>query len=497
LITTTVTRIRAAWVVGYQQDDHCLYPQGEVVYQGDKILFVGHDYPGQVDEEIDVGNALVGPGFIDLDALGDLDTTVLAFDNQPGWRKGRVVAHDWQRRDLYSRSQLDFAKRYAYSQLLRNGITSFAPITSILYREWAEEFDEYLYAADVAESLGARAWLGPAFMAGYYVTDEKGLVSRRENRQRAHQGLEDALRFANRIQQRGVPTLSAMLAPDRIEGGDQAWLADLAQLVSTLACPTRLHCCQSELEVNEIARRFGGKSSLALLEESGLLNRHMLLPHGQYLGGTQPNAESVTEDIARLAGSGATVVSCPLVSGRHAKYMEYYPRFKRSGINMALGTDTFPPDMFSNMHMGVVLSRVVSGDISAANSADYYRMATLGGAQALGRDDLGRLAVGCQADMVVIDLNQPALGQIFDPIAALVLNGNGRDVKGTIVAGRKVFWEGQMVQAGFSLEELHAESQLVFRHIISTYPERTVNHPSVAEIIPPTFPLHQKGSNHD
>lgn len=82
-----ITRIRAAWVVGYREGDHCLYADGEVVYQGDKILFVGHDYPGHIDEEIHVGNSLVGPGFIDLDALGDLDTTVLAFDNQPGWQK--------------------------------------------------------------------------------------------------------------------------------------------------------------------------------------------------------------------------------------------------------------------------------------------------------------------------------------------------------------------------------------------------------------------------
>lgn len=497
MTTSKVTRIHAAWVVGYQHGDHCLYPQGEVVYQDDKIVFVGHDYSGQVDEEIHVGNALVGPGFIDLDALGDLDTTVLAFDHQPGWRKGRVVADDWQRRDLYSREQLDFAKRYAYSQLLRNGITSFAPITSILYRQWAEDFDEYLYAADVAGSLGARAWLGPAFMAGYYVSNDQGQVSRRADSQRAQQGLQDAERFVNRIRQYGIPTLSPMLAPDRIEGGDAAWLNDLAQLVKTLACPTRLHCCQSELEINEIARRFGGKSSLAVLEENGLLNPHMLLPHGQYLGGARPTAASVAEDIARLAQSGATIVSCPLVSGRHAKYMEYFPRFKQAGVNMALGTDTFPADMFSNMHMGVVLSRIVSGDITAANSADYYRMATLGGAQALGRDDLGRLAVGCQADMVVFSLDNPALGQIFDPIAALVLNGNGRDVKGTIVAGKKVFWEGEMVQAGFSLAELHAESQSVFQHIVSSYPERTVGHPAVAEIFPPTFPLHQKGGKHD
>lgn len=491
------TRIRAAWVVGYRDGDHCLYADGEVVYQGDKILFVGHDYPGHVDEDMNVGNSMVGPGFIDVDALGDLDTTVLAFDNQPGWRKGRIVADDWQRRDLCTREQLDFAKRYAYSQLLRNGITSFAPITSILYREWAEDFDEYLYAADVAESLGARAWLGPAFMAGYYVTDAAGHFSRRVDSVRAQRGLDEAQRFFMRLRQRGVPTLSGMLAPDRIEGGDAQWLADLAALAGELACPTRLHCCQSELEINEIARRYHGKSSLEVLENVGLLNQRMLLPHGQFLGGAQPDPLRIAQDIERLARSGATVVACPLVSGRHAKYLEQYPQLRAAGVNMALGTDTFPPDMFSNMHLGVILTRVVTGDITAASSADYYRMATIGGAQALGRDDLGRLAPGCQADMMIVSLTQPALGQIFDPIAALVLSGNGRDVTGTIVAGRKVYWEGDMVQAGYDLAELHAESQRVFAHLLRSYPERTVNHPPLAEIVPPTFPLHCRGNTNE
>ena len=229
-----------------------------------------------------------------------------------------------------------------------------------------------------------------------------------------------------------------------------------------------------------------------MLEDVGLLNRHMLLPHGQFLGGAQPSALRISQDIERLARSGATVVSCPLVSGRHAKYLEQYPQLKAAGVNMALGTDTFPPDMFSNMHLGAILTRVVTGDIAAASSADYYRMATLGGAQALGRDDLGRLAAGCQADMIVVDLAQPALGQIFDPIAALVLSGNGRDVTGTIIAGRKVYWEGSLVQAGYDFAELHAESQRVFAHILGSYPERTVNHPPLAEIVPPTFPLHRR-----
>ena len=65
-----------------------------------EIIFVGFDYPGEVARRIDYGNALIGPGFVDLDALSDLDTTILGFDNQPAWKKGRV----WPRSYLRGRA---------------------------------------------------------------------------------------------------------------------------------------------------------------------------------------------------------------------------------------------------------------------------------------------------------------------------------------------------------------------------------------------------------
>src|SRR5689334_12525795 len=83
-------RLTGDWVIGHEGGRHCLVEQGEVVYQGARIIFVGHDFPGEVDLTYDYGKALIAPGFVDLDALADLDTTILSFDNQPGWRKGRV-----------------------------------------------------------------------------------------------------------------------------------------------------------------------------------------------------------------------------------------------------------------------------------------------------------------------------------------------------------------------------------------------------------------------
>ena len=85
----------ARWVVGHENGSHVLYEDGEVVFEGDRIVFVGHDFPGEVARRVECGHALLGPGFNDLDALSDLDTTVLArYDTlftQDGHRNGSIA----------------------------------------------------------------------------------------------------------------------------------------------------------------------------------------------------------------------------------------------------------------------------------------------------------------------------------------------------------------------------------------------------------------------
>jgi cytosine/adenosine deaminase-related metal-dependent hydrolase len=87
--------VSARWVVGHRNSQHCLIENGEVVFDDGVIVFVGRGYPGQVARRVDYGQALLGPGFIDLDALSDLDTTILGYDNQPAMLKGRVWPQDY------------------------------------------------------------------------------------------------------------------------------------------------------------------------------------------------------------------------------------------------------------------------------------------------------------------------------------------------------------------------------------------------------------------
>lgn len=67
------TKVKADYVIGYENEKHILLKNSEIVYEGDTILYVGPSFPKTVDATIDMGNAILSPGFIDLNALGDID----------------------------------------------------------------------------------------------------------------------------------------------------------------------------------------------------------------------------------------------------------------------------------------------------------------------------------------------------------------------------------------------------------------------------------------
>ncbi len=485
----TCTRITGRYIVGFDGKQHRLLENGELVYRNDTIIFCGHGYTGPVDHEIDAGYAVVGPGFIDLDALADLDSTVLGFDNGPAWRCGRVWASsyvDGGTREVYSAQEANFMKRYAFTQLLHNGITTALPITSLLYREWAETYDEFASAADIAAELGLRVYLGPAYRTGLSTISPDGRFDMHWDEARGYRGLEEAIRFVETFDGRHNGLVRGLLAPDRIEGCTQALLERTAAASASLDCPVRLHCCQSQLEVDMLQQRFG-ISSLELLHRLEFLGPRTLLPHGLFLGGAKADPAQIERELGYLAASGATLVHCPIVFARSGKALNSFSRLRSLGINIGLGTDTFPADLISNMHTGIMLNRVIEDDPQAVSAADYYNAATLAGAKALGRDDLGRLAPGAKADITVFDLSGFHLGQRVDPIQTMIMNGTGRDFKTIIINGRTVLDGGRIEGVDYSDWQRQAQNQ--YDKLRESYPERTHRHPPVDEIFRPSFPF--------
>jgi cytosine/adenosine deaminase-related metal-dependent hydrolase len=481
-------RLMADWVVGHEAGRHCLIEHGEVVHEDGRIIFVGHDFPGDLGESQSFGRALIAPGFIDLDALADLDTTILGFDNQPAWRKGRVWPQSYMDRGPYEMvdaEALAFQKRYAFAQLLRNGITTALPIASLFYREWGETAREFADAADIAGELGLRVYLGPAYRSGNLVVDDAGRIGAYFDEKRGLAGLADAIAFCRAQEGRHGGLVRTMLAPDRIETCTPDLLRGTAAAARDLDVPVRLHCCQSRMEYEMVVARHG-MSPPEWLESLGFLSPRTLLPHGTWVSGSR-GINRPGRDLEIIADAGAVIVHCPLVSARGGRALDSFARYRRLGVRIGMGTDTWPPDMVLNMQLGLMLCRVMEGDAGAVRAADLFDAATIGGADALGRPDLGRLMPGAAADIVVFDFGHDRIGQTIDPIQTLLIGGAGRDVRHVVVGGRAVVIDGQIPGMDMAAASLRAQAQ--FEALISRYPERTWGHPPVSEIFSSSYPV--------
>ncbi len=484
-------RLRANWVLGYASGDHVLLRNADVIIDEDRIVHVGPGWHDVVEETHDYGDALLAPGFIDLNALGDIDCTILKFDAPSPVPDGST----WSRQyvEAGTREGLDeedrlFGATYSLAEALRNGITTALPVTSLLHREWQETEAEFERIAEAGRRLGMRLYLGPSFRSAVNVVESDGRIGQHWNRDLGEQGLAQALRFAERWRMAGDDLVHPLLVPSTIETCDPALLQATASAARSQDIPFRLHCCQSRREA-EIIHAATGLTSIGLLARLGVLGRHALLPHAVVLGGPAGDADLVQADIEALAESGSVVVHCPLVVARGGRALQSFGSFLKRGIRIGLGTDTAPADMLMNLQVGLITARMAGPPVGPA---DYVRAATLGGADALGRPDLGRLAVGAKADIVAFDLGTADAGPVHDPVQALFIAPTGRRVRDTWVAGRRVVTDG--VVDAFDHAAARPRANRILQTLRAAYSDRDVAHRPWPDLFPPSFPIRDGGS---
>ncbi|MDX0537496.1 amidohydrolase family protein [Sinorhizobium medicae] len=474
------TLITASWVVGHKDGRHRLLRNGEVVFENGEILFVGHRFAGETARRIDFGDALISPGLIDLDALSDLDTTILGIDNHPGWAKGRVWPRSYVEAgpyEMYTQEELAFQKRFAFAQLLLNGITTAAPIASLFYREWGETVAEFDAAAEAAGELGLRVYLSPAYRSGGMVLEAPGKIVPVFDEERGIQGLKDAIAYIERQNGRHGDLVRGMLAPDRVETSTIGLLQRTDAAARDLGCKFRLHMAQGAMEVDTV-RMLHGSTAPVWLSNHGLLSDRLIAPHA---------TNATDEDLGHYAAHGVSIVHCPLVSGRGGSILNSFSSCVKRGINIAMGTDTTPPDMLMNLLAGLITGRIADGAPDRLRSADLFDAATIGGAKALGRSDLGHLSPGARADIAIFRLDDVFMAPSIDPITTIVTGGSGKITHAVFVDGRVSMLDRRL--AGFDMQEARIRAQIQYDGLVARYPERSWNNPPVAEIFPPSYPI--------
>src|SRR5262249_31897071 len=145
--------------------------------------------------------------------------------------------------------------------------------------------------------------------------------------------------------------------------------------------------------------------------------------------------------------SGCSVAHAAWVFARRGIVLESFARYREAGINVALGTDTSPQSVIEAMRWTAVLSKVAERHTEATTAAHVFDAATLAGARALGRDDLGRLAPGARADLVLWKARSWRMTPLRDPIKNLVYNATEEDGDRVYVDGRLVVDGGRVLGA--------------------------------------------------
>jgi 8-oxoguanine deaminase len=209
-----------------------------------------------------------------------------------------------------------------------------------------------------------------------------------------------------------------------------------AQLAQRHGVRLHTHLAETRDEESYCLTRFG-KRPLDLLEEVGWLGGATWLAHGIFFN---------RGEIARLGRAGTGIAHCPTSNMRLGSGCAPVPALARAGCPVGLGVDGSASNDSSHMlaeaRQALLLQRLRHG-AAAVTVMDALRMATVGGARCLGREDIGSIETGKRADVALFDLRAAGYSGAGDAVSALLLCAPAR-VDTLIVEGRTVVSGGEL-----------------------------------------------------
>jgi cytosine/adenosine deaminase-related metal-dependent hydrolase len=278
--------------------------------------------------------------------------------------------------------------------------------------------------------------------------------------------------------------LQGILNPAQAETCEPSLLKESVAAAKELNIPIHIHAGGNFREFLEILNKYR-KPVAEYLADVGILGPRTTLGHMAITGGHSRVDYPRGDELKILAETGATIGHCPHKCAKMAFAMESFDQYLEAGVRIGLGTDTYPLDIVSEMRYASLISRLVDRKASGARATDVFNAATIGGANALGRSDLGRLAPGAKADVVIINLRTTRYGPVRDPINALVEYASGADVETVIVDGEVVVENGRSTR--IDDDELFAQAQTGANRAWDNWAARDWNGRTVEKIIPPAF----------
>jgi cytosine/adenosine deaminase-related metal-dependent hydrolase len=461
-----------AWDSGEQA--HIYMPGADVAFEDGVIRFVGRGYDGVADTVVDGAGRMVMPGLVNIHSHPSSEPMNKGLIDEVG-SPGLYNSSLYEYLPIFraDAEAVPHCVRVALSELLLSGVTTVADL-SMAHPGWL----------DLLAESGMRVCIAPMFRSARWYTKNGHIVQYEWDEAAGEKAMGEALSLIERAEQHPSGLLFGMVVPAQIDTCSEGLLRDSFAEARMRGVSWQIHAAQSVTEFHEITRRHGF-TPIGWLDELGLLSERSIIGHGIFLDDHPSTRWHTDSDLGRLAETGTTVAHCPTVFARRGITLKDFGRYIRAGVNMGVGTDTYPHNMLDELRLVSYLARTQAGNPRTMNSTDLFAAATIGGAKALGRDDIGRLAPGCRADIVLVDVTHPRMRPARDPVRSLIYAAGDRAVQSVYVDGRKVVEDGRVLTMDYAAaaEALH-EAQ---KRVIAAVPEVDWAHRGVDQVSPPTF----------
>jgi len=389
----------------------------------------------QAVELLDASNCLVMPGLVNAHTHAAMTMFRGLADDLPlnKWLSEKIFPAEAEH---VCPENVYWASLLAFAEMIASGTTCFS--------------DGYFYqdkTMEAASKIGIRGVVAQ----GVIDFPAPGVPDSTRN-------LEEAREFIDRW--KGVTSLltPSLFCHSPVTCSDKT-LKGAMEICLSRDVPMQIHLSETIEEVETILSQKGRRPAY-YLDDLEILNERLIAVHCVHLN--QDEIELVKERDAK-------VVHCPESNMKLATGICPVSHMLKMGIEVGLGTDGCASnndmDMFAEMDIGAKLSKVFNNDPTALSAKEILTIATTMGARVLGLgDEIGTIEPGKRADVIVLDLNNPRLQPVYDPISTVVYSANGGDVRDVIIDGRIVMRERRLIT--IDLEEVMWEVRRIAEKIM-------------------------------
>ncbi|MGI6678506.1 MAG: amidohydrolase [Dehalobacterium sp.] len=387
--------------------------QGNIAIYNGKISGVGPiPEDGDFDKVIDGTDCVALPGLINTHTHGAMTLLRSYADDLPlmEWLQKKI----WPIENEMISSDIYWGTLLSIVEMIKSGTTTFADMYILM--------DEVARAVDESGMRGVLA---------------RGMTGLGSNGDKA---LGESVNFIKNWQGKAEGRITTMMGPHAPYTCPPDFLKKVLSYVESLGVGIHIHLAETLTEVADIEKDYG-KRPVALMDEIGLFQHHVLAAHVVHVN---------EEEMDLLAAKKVKVAHNPQSNMKLGSGIAPVARMLEKGITVALGTDGASSnnnlDMIEEMRTASFLQKVATMDPTVLPAYQVLEMATQNGAEALGlAGEIGQIAVGKKADIILVDFHQPHLYPHHDASAHLVYAARGSDVKTVLIDGKVVMENRQLL----------------------------------------------------